>query len=48
MRRPTDIEAAETHRNPIHRTAERNSRASWVVNTCTGINRLMTGRAIST
>jgi hypothetical protein len=48
MRDPTDAEAADTHRNLIHRTAERNSRASWAMNTCTGINRLMTGRAIST
>jgi hypothetical protein len=44
----TDAEAARAHRTPIHRTADRNSRESWAVNTCTGINRLMTGRAIST
>ncbi|WP_343633392.1 hypothetical protein [Roseateles sp.] len=48
MRDLTDAEAAGTHRNRIHRTAQRNSRAAWAMNTCTGINRLMTGRAIST
>ncbi|WP_141100849.1 hypothetical protein [Roseateles aquatilis] len=48
MHRPTDAEAADVHCNPIHRTADRNSRESWAMNTCTVINRLMPGRAIST